>query len=53
MRVVSIGPGVLNEKDKVFIAAANLPGYAIANHPVPYMGLSINIPGAGSFPGSD
>jgi len=52
MRVVRIGPGVLNENDNVFITSANLPGYAIHNHEVPFMGLGFNVPGSGHFPGS-
>lgn len=54
MRVVSIGPnGILNENDNVYITSTVLPGYAIANQATPFMGLSFNIPGGGSFPGSD
>lgn len=53
MRVISIGPGVLNQNDNVFITTQQLPGYAIHNHPVPFMGLSFNVPGGGHFPGSD
>ena len=53
MRVVSIGPGVLNENDNVYITTAALPGYQLANQVVPYMGMNFNIPGAGSFPGSE
>lgn len=53
MRVISIGPGVLTEDDGVYITTAVLPGYAIANQPVPFMGLSFNVPGAGNFPGSE
>lgn len=54
LRVVDIGPGsVLTKDDNVYITTAVLPGYAIANQQVPYMGLSFNIPGGGSFPGSE
>lgn len=53
MRVVSIGPNVLTESDNVYITTANLPGYQINNQQVPYMGLQFNVPGTGSFPGSD
>lgn len=53
MRVVSIGPGVLNENDNVYITTASLPGYAIANQSVPFMGMNFNVPGSGNFPGSD
>jgi hypothetical protein len=58
MRVVEIGPGgpgrgLLDERDNVYITTAVLPGYAIANQTVPYMGMSFNVPGGGNFPGSD
>lgn len=56
MRVIDIGPGnppLLSEKDNVYITTSVLPGYAIANQTVPYMGLTFNIPGGGNFPGSD
>ncbi|MDD4110027.1 MAG: hypothetical protein PHS54_00575 [Clostridia bacterium] len=53
MRVLSIGPGVLDQNDNVYITTAVLPGYSIANQAVPFMGLSFNIPGGGMFPGSD
>ena len=53
MRVISIGPGVLNENDNVYITTSVLPGYEIANITTPFMGVQFNIPGAGSFPGSD
>jgi len=53
MRVIEIGPGVLNEGDNVFITTTTLSGYEIANQQVPYMGLQFNVPGSGSFPGSN
>ncbi len=54
MRVVRIGPGgIITQEDNVFITTAVLPGYAIANQAVPFMGLQFNIPGSGNFPGSD
>jgi len=54
MRVVSIGPnGILNENDNVYITSTVLPGYALANQQVPFMGLQFNVPGGGSFPGSE
>ena len=54
MRVVHIGPGgFITEKDNVYITTAVLPGYAIANQAVPFMGLQFNVPGSGNFPGSD
>lgn len=53
MRVLKIGPGVLDENDNVYITTSVLPGYAIANQAVPFMGLQFNVPGSGNFPGSD
>lgn len=54
MRVISIGPGgFIGPDDNVYITTANLPGYAIANQAVPFMGMQFNIPGSGNFPGSD
>ena len=53
MRVISIGPGVLNQNDNVYITTSVLPGYAITNQAVPFMGLQFNVPGSGNFPGSD
>jgi len=54
MRVINIGPGgFITKDDNVYITTAVLPGYEIANQAVPFMGLQINVPGSGSFPGSD
>jgi len=53
MRVTSIGPNVIKEEDGVYITSSVLPGYAIANQQVPFMGLQFNVPGSGNFPGSD
>lgn len=54
MRVVNIGPGgFITKEDNVYITAAVLPGYNINNQQVPFMGMQFNIPGSGSFPGSD
>jgi hypothetical protein len=36
----------------VYIETASLPGRAINNIPVPYRGLSFNLPGTVSYPGS-
>lgn len=53
MRVVSIGPGVLNQNDNVYITTASLPGYSVHNITAPFMGMTFNVPGGGHFPGSD
>jgi hypothetical protein len=54
MRVINIGPGgFIKKEDNVYITTSVLPGYAIANQAVPFMGLQFNVPGSGNFPGSD
>lgn len=35
-----------------YVEAASLPGRSITNIPVPYMGLSFNVPGTVTYPGS-
>lgn len=53
-RVVQLGPpstGILQE-DLIYAETAALPGRQINNIPVPYMGLSFNVPGVASYPGS-
>lgn len=36
----------------VYVETASLPGRSITNVPVPYMGLSFNVPGVATYPGS-
>ena len=43
----------ISEEDLVYATTATLPAKAIANVPVPYMGLNFNIPGTVSYPGSE
>ena len=45
-------PG-LKPEDLVYAKAAALPGRAIGNVAVPYMGLPFNVPGGVTYPGSD
>jgi len=52
-RVTSIldrGAEVLTPDDLVYVTTANLPARAVTNVPVPYMGLSFNVPGAANYP---
>ncbi len=35
-----------------YVESASLPGRSITNVPVPYMGLSFNLPGTVTYPGS-
>lgn len=51
-RVTQIADIFIAESDLVYIEAATLPGRAINNVTVPYHGLSFNIPGTASYPGS-
>lgn len=43
----------LNDGDLVYARTAALPGRAITNVAVPYMGLNINVPGTATYPGSE
>lgn len=47
-------PGLGTDQDKLILAESlSLPGRAINNIPVPFMGLQFNVPGTASYPGSD
>ena len=50
-RVRTLGP--FTEDDLLYITTATLPGKQISNQPVPFMGLSFNVPGSVTYPGSD
>jgi hypothetical protein len=52
-RVVQLANTNFGEEQLVYIETASLPGRAINNIPVPFMGLSFNMPGTASYPGSD
>jgi hypothetical protein len=41
-----------DENHLTYVETAALPGRSITNVPVPYMGLSFNVPGTVSYPGS-
>ena len=47
------GVPALSESDLIYVKAASLPGRNIGNVAVPYMGLSLNVPGAVTYPGSE
>jgi|TARA_R110002050_G_scaffold284845_1_gene434193 hypothetical protein len=51
--VLDRGQSILTPDDLVYITTAELPARTVANKTVPYMGLSFNLPGAASYPGSD
>jgi len=48
----SQGIEIFTPDELIYVETASLPGKAINNVPVPYMGLSFNVPGTVSFPGS-
>jgi hypothetical protein len=52
-RVVQLANTNFGEEQLVYLESASLPGRAINNIPVPFMGLNFNVPGTASYPGSD
>jgi hypothetical protein len=52
-RVVQLANTSFGEQQLVYLETANLPGRAINNVQVPFMGLNFNVPGTASYPGSD
>ena len=52
-RLVQLANTNFGEDDLIYVETANLPGRAITNVPVPFMGLQFNIPGTATYPGSD
>ena len=52
-RLMTFGPINFNaETHLAYVETASLPGRAITNIPVPYMGLQFNTPGTANYPGS-
>lgn len=51
-RLRNFGNIAFTESDLVYVETASLPGRSITNVPVPYMGLSLNVPGSTTYPGS-
>lgn len=52
-RVIQLANTNFGEDQLVYLETANLPGRAIANIPVPFMGLQFNVPGTATYPGSE
>lgn len=52
-RVIQLANTNFNEDEFVYLETANLPGRAINNIQVPFMGLNFNVPGTASYPGSE
>jgi len=51
-RLLSFGNVQFSPSQLAYIESASLPGRSITNVPVPYMGLSFNVPGTVTYPGS-
>ena len=51
-RLLNFGNIDFKQEHLVYVETATLPGRQINNVPVPYMGLSFNVPGTASYPGS-
>ncbi len=56
-RIIQLGPNqfstLLGPSKLVYMTTATVPNRAINNQAVPFMGLSFNVPGSVSYPGSD
>jgi hypothetical protein len=52
-RIAQLANTNFGENDFIYLESANLPGRAITNIPVPFMGLQFNVPGTVTYPGSD
>jgi hypothetical protein len=52
-RVVQLANTNFGENELVYLETASLPGRAITNQAVPFMGLQFNVPGTATYPGSD
>jgi hypothetical protein len=52
-RVTQLANTNFTEDQFVYLETANLPGRAITNVQVPFMGLQFNVPGTATYPGSD
>lgn len=52
-RLVQLANTNFGESELIYVETANLPGRAITNVQVPFMGLQFNVPGTATYPGSD
>jgi hypothetical protein len=51
-RVLSLGGNNFTQQELLYVTATTLPGRAITNVPVPFMGLQFNVPGTANYPNS-
>lgn len=52
-RVVALGGQRFTLNELIYMTTTSLPARAITNIPTPFMGLSFNVPGTATYPGSD
>ena len=52
-RLVKLANTNFDEDTLVYVQTASLPGRAITNVPVPFMGLQFNVPGTVTYPNSN
>jgi hypothetical protein len=51
-RVIALGGTRFTTNELMYVTSTTLPGRAITNIPVPFMGLSFNVPGTATYPNS-
>ena len=51
-RVIALGGTRLSINELMYVTSTTLPGRSITNIPVPFMGLSFNVPGTATYPNS-
>jgi hypothetical protein len=51
-RVLSLGGNTFTNSELLYVTTTTLPGRAVTNVPVPFMGLSFNVPGTANYPNS-
>lgn len=52
-RIIALGGVRFTAQELLYLTATTLPGRAITNIPVPFMGLSFNVPGTANYPNSN
>lgn len=52
-RLIQLANTNFGEDTLIYLESATLPGRAINNVPVPFMGLNFNVPGTASYPNSE
>jgi hypothetical protein len=50
--VLSLGGTNFTQQELLYVTSTTLPGRAITNVPVPFMGLQFNVPGTANYPNS-